>query len=381
MKKILFISNIVKGITNFSFPSIEASHQLGYEFHMAANLAEFTDNASKYGVTLHHIDLIRNPFSLKNIRAYKQMTTLIRHEKFDVIHCNTPIGGVLGRLCGKRANVRRIIYTAHGFHFYKGAPLINKTLYKWVEMWLAHYTDSIITINNEDYQAAQKFKLRNNGKVYYIPGVGVDTALYKPTGVDRQAIRDPLGLTGDDIVLIAMGDLIHRKNYVSSIRAIAKADNPKLHFLICGEGSQLDELKALAEDLNIENQIHFLGFRSDIRELLQIADIFLFTTYQEGLPRSMMEAMAAGLPCIASGIRGNTDLIENGRGGYLCGPEDVGAFAESINILASDESKRRFMGLHNLETIAQFDVSNVKNEIRELYDKELEQVAMEGVPK
>ena len=179
MKKILFISNISKKITNFSIPSIIAAQSLGYEFHLAANYSAFDDDASKYNVKIHHLDLARNPFSVKNIRAYKQLVNLIQEEEFDVIHCNTPTGGVLGRLCGKKAKVKKIIYSAHGFHFYNGAPLINNTLFKWVERWLAHYTDAIITINKEDFEAAQKFRLRNGGKVYYVPGVGVDTNSYQ----------------------------------------------------------------------------------------------------------------------------------------------------------------------------------------------------------
>ena len=144
MKKILFISNISNRITNFSLPSIYAAKNLGYEFHMAANYSNFNDEPEKYDVKLHHIDLDRNPFSKQNIIAYKQMLELIEKEKFDVIHCNTPIGGVLGRLCGKKADVPKVIYTAHGFHFYKGAPLINRTIFKWAEMWMARYTDAIL---------------------------------------------------------------------------------------------------------------------------------------------------------------------------------------------------------------------------------------------
>ena len=165
MKKILFISNISNRITNFSLPSIYAAKNLGYEFHMAANYSNFNDEPEKYDVKLHHIDLDRNPFSKQNIIAYKQMLELIEKEKFDVIHCNTPIGGVLGRLCGKKADVPKVIYTAHGFHFI-GASLINRTIFKWAEIWMARYTGAITTIIR-DYQATLKLKLRKGGKVYY----------------------------------------------------------------------------------------------------------------------------------------------------------------------------------------------------------------------
>ncbi|MES1038114.1 glycosyltransferase family 4 protein [Peribacillus simplex] len=371
MKKLLFISNVTNRITNFSYPSIVASQNLGYEFHLAANCSGFTDDALKYNVTIHHIDLVRNPFSLKNIKAYKQMLGLIKEEKFDVIHCNTPIGGIIGRISGKKLKIPKIIYTAHGFHFYKGASLINATLYKWAEMWLAHYTDAIITMNKEDYQAAQKFKLRNKGKVYFIPGVGVDTKLFHVEGIDKKGLKNSLFLKEDDIILIAMGDLIHRKNYEASIKAIAKAKNQKLQFLICGKGPKLNSLKVLAKDLGVERQIHFLGYRDDIKDLLNIADIFLFTSYQEGLPRSMMEAMAAGLPCVVSNVRGNTDLIEEGKGGYLCGPDDIKGFAEAINNLVSNRELRSTMSFSNQEKIKMYDVENVKHKMKEIYANEL----------
>jgi glycosyltransferase involved in cell wall biosynthesis len=372
MKKILFISNISNRITNFSIPSIIAGQSLGYEFHMAANYSEFKDDASKYNVAIHHIDLDRNPLSFKNIRAYKQLTALIEEKQFDVIHCNTPIGGILGRLCGKFAKVPKVIYTVHGFHFYKGAPLINRTLFKWAETWLARYTDVIITINQEDYKAAQRLKLRNGGNVYYVPGVGVDTKLYQVSGIDKKRLRNSLGLNEEDIVLIAMGDLIYRKNYPSSIKAIAKANNKKLKFLICGKGPEIDSLRGLVKKLGIEDRVLFLGYRTDIKEVLTIADIFLFTTYQEGLPRSMMEAMAAGLPCIASKIRGNTDLIEEGKGGYLRSPEDIEGLAEVINTLADNKDLRKSMSFNNIETIKKFDVEIVKKEIKDVYEKELQ---------
>ncbi|MFS0614942.1 glycosyltransferase family 4 protein [Lederbergia ruris] len=367
MKKILFISNITKKITNFSIPSITAAQQLGYEFHMAANLSNFADDETDYNVTLHHINLDRNPFSIKNFRAYREMLTLIKKERFDVIHCNTPIGGILGRLCGKRAKIKNVIYTAHGFHFYKGAPLKNNIIFKMAEKWMAQYTDAIITMNNEDFKEAQKLKLRRNGRAYYIPGVGVDTKLYQDNQVDKKRLKESLTIKEDDILLISMGDLIQRKNYEASIEAIAKTDNPKLHYLICGVGPKLESLQILAKNRGIEKQIHFLGFRTDIKELLAIADIFLFTTYQEGLPRSLMEAMATGLPCVVSNVRGNVDLINNNEGGYLLDPDDIGGIAKAINKLASNKELRRNMSARNLEEIKRYDVENIKKEMQKIY--------------
>ena len=186
-----------------------------------------------------------------------------------------------------------------------------------MERWLAHYTDALITINHEDYERAKKFKLKDHGKVYYVPGVGIDTSQYRSDRQIRFEKRRELGLANDDIALISMGDLIERKNYPVAIEAIAKVGKSNLHYFICGQGPDEEKLVSLADELGIKEQIHFLGYRTDIKELLQAADIFLFTTLQEGLARSLMEAMASGLPCIASRIRGNTDLLNDSNGGIL----------------------------------------------------------------
>lgn len=380
MKKYVFLSNSPKpteeeqnsrakiDLTNVSRPCLNTALDMGYEVYFGVNRANPEGLACELDVHLYDSHTYRSIFDFKsNYIAYKNLMNLLKTGDFEVIHCNTPVGGVIGRLCGKKAKVKKVIYTAHGFHFYKGAPLVNRTFLKWAEKIMARWTDAIITMNKEDYQAAQKFKLRNQRKVYYVPGVGIDTEAYTNINIDKKSLRKKLGLETDDIILIAMGDLIKRKNYEASIKAIARANNPKLQFLICGKGPKLDSLQTLVKELGIENQVHFLGFRTDIKELLAVSDIFLFTTYQEGLPRSMMEAMAVGLPCVASKIRGNVDLIDDGRGGYLRDPEDIEGFKEVIDNLASDGELRRNMGIYNLEIIKKFDIENVRIKIKQIY--------------
>ena len=229
MEKILFISNIAKKVGSFSIASLEAAKECGMQFHMAANWNQAGDeqiqaDEKEYNVRIHNIALARSPYSLTNIKGLKQLISVIKEEDIDYIHCNTPIGGLIGRLAGKKCKVKKVIYQAHGFHFYKGAPFKNWLLYYPVERWLAHYTDAIITINSEDYERAKKFKLRNKGKVYYVPGVGIDTSQYHSDRQNRMEKRKELGLVEGDIALISMGDLIERKNYPAAIKAIAKAE-------------------------------------------------------------------------------------------------------------------------------------------------------------
>lgn len=378
--RLLYISNIAgKRMTgSFNGTAIAAAHDLGKEFICAANRSNETEtdirlDEEKWGIKLLHMDLARNPYDFRqNYKAYKQLIKIINEYKIEYIHCNTPVGGLLGRLVGKKCKVKKVIYQAHGFHFYKGAPLKNWLIYFPVEKWLAHYTDALITINNEDFELAKKMKLRKNGKVYKVHGVGIDTSQYNMNRNLREEKRFELGLDKNDVALISMGDLIKRKNYDTAIRAVAEANNFNLKYFICGNGPEEENLKALSEKLGVSEQIHFLGFRSDIKDLLMASDVFLFTTKQEGLSRSVMEAMAIGLPCVVSDIRGNTDLIKDGEGGYLCNPNDVQAFSDALDRLSANELLRTNMALKNLETIKQYDVHIVEDEIRDIYKEVLE---------
>lgn len=370
--KMLYILNTTNRVNNFSYSSMIAAQQLGVEFHIAGNWTGYSDNKEKeadeekYGIRIHQIDFIRTPYDLRNIKAYKQLVQLMKREKFDVIHCNTPTGGVLGRLAGKKCKVRKIIYQAHGFHFYKGAPKKNWLIYYPIEKWLAKYTDALITINNEDYGLAKsKFQLRHNGKVYYVPGVRIDLSQYDlPDGI-REKKRAELGLKETDIVLISSGELNENKNNQIIIQALSKLRHESLHYIICGTGSKYDELKKMTSDNGLDDYILFLGYRNDIKELYRASDIFVMPSLREGLSRSIMEAMASGLPCVVSNIRGNVDLIRNKKGGFLCDPRNVSSFAEAIKDCVSIY-KNEF-GQFNKSEVKKFDLQTVVEKLNEIY--------------
>ena len=359
-------------LNNFSRWPVEAALERGYKVYMGTNrkYADQLKSADGYDITFYNSCTYRSIFAIKdNWQAYKNLCALLKaHPEIEFIHCNTPLGGLMGRICGKRYGVKKVIYTVHGFHFFKGAPLFNRTILKWMEQLLAHWTDAILTMNQEDYEAAQKMHFRNHGKVYKIPGVGVDTKAFDGVDVSRAAMRKVLGLPQDAVMAIAMGDIVPRKNYKSAIEAIALANRPNLHYIICGRGSQIEELEKYAKSLGIGNQIHFLGFRSDIKELASASDLFLFASLQEGLPRSTMEAMCAGLPCVVSEIRGHVDLIEQEQGGLLAPVHDVEAFAKAIQRIVDDGDFRKRMGAIAKERVKAFDSEVVKKRIGEIYD-------------
>ena len=370
-KKILYITNISNGVSSFSVSAVRTAKKLGYEFYLAGNFVgtskkKLEHDENDYGIKIYQIDLSRSPYSKKNFKAYKQIIELIESESIDYIHCNTPVGGLLGRLAGEKCKVKRIIYQVHGFHFFAGAPKKNWCLYYPIEKWLAKKTDAIITINEEDFKRASSFRLRNNGQVYYVPGVGVDLGQFVIDDEVRKEKRLELDIQKEDIVLVSAGELNINKNNRVIIEALAKIKNDKVHYFICGQGELEKELRTLAENKGIKKQVHFLGYRTDMKELLLAADVFVMPSIREGLSRSIMEAMASGLPCLVSRIRGNCDLIIDNEGGYLCNPYSVDEFSDGINKLLLLETRCRF-GIFNKTRVKKFSIDVVQDSLIKCY--------------
>ncbi len=312
MKKALIVATIYEFIAAFEQNNIKILKSMGYEVWCACNTIEA--NGQLKDLDLHIVDIPfgRNPLCRTNVKAYKMLKKLIRQENFDLVHCHTPVGGAIGRLAAF-GKVSKIIYTAHGFHFYTGAPNINWLIYYPIEKWLARKTDLLITINQEDYQRAKKyFKAR---AVKFIPGVGIDINKIQKIvqAVDKKQKRRELGIPEDALLLLSVGELSVRKNHIEVIKALEKLSikKNKIYYIICGKGNQEKLLTDYVKRLGLIEEIHFLGYRTDVIEIMAISDLFLFPSKQEGLPVALMEAMATGSPCLASNIRGSRELIKN----------------------------------------------------------------------
>jgi glycosyltransferase involved in cell wall biosynthesis len=356
-------------------PNIKLLIKNGYQVDVACNFKKgnacsneevliLKEQLKNLDVNYYQIDFERDVKKLfKNGKAYFQVLDLVKKNNYSFIHCHTPIGGVCGRLAGKTTGTK-VIYTAHGFHFYKGAPIKNWLLYYPVEKILAYYTDILITINREDYQLAKRFKAK---KIVYVPGVGINTNKFNCLEVDIDQKRKKLGLNKDDFVILSVGELSKRKNQEVIIEALSKLKNPQIKYLICGQGDLQEFLINKAEELNVN--VEFLGFREDIPEICAITDLFAFPSSQEGLPVALMEAMAAGLPVVCSKIRGNTDLVEDGKGGYLVDSNDSDGFANAIKKLYKNIDKRHNMGSYNAQSVKKFDSSEVMYRMNEVYNE------------
>ncbi|MBQ3016482.1 MAG: glycosyltransferase family 4 protein [Clostridia bacterium] len=373
MNKILFISNIASRITSFDIASISAAEKTELEFYHAANWESATSeqiksDEAKYGIKINSVHISRNPLSKSNIKAYRELVELVKREKIDYIHCNTPTGGLLGRLVGKKCKIKKVIYQVHGFHFYKGAPKKNWLLYYPIEKWLARKTDALITINYEDYEVARKkFKLRDGGNIYYVPGVGINSGDYKVDETTRVKKREELGIPQDAFVIVSAGELNANKNNRVIISAMEKLGNKKLHYVLCGVGDKESALTTQANAAGLNENVHFLGYRTDVKEIYAMSDCFVMPSLREGLSRSIMEAMATGLPCIVSKIRGNTDLIDDGSGGYTCPANNADFWAEKLDILLNNSALCQKMSEFNRQKIKKFDFSVVEQDLIKIY--------------
>lgn len=373
MHKVLVVSTLGRHFRYFGQYDYNVLKELGYEVHAAANFkVKEYDSFEEEGVIKHQIDFERTPFSFKNIVAYFQLKKLFRNNNYKIVHCQSPTAGFFTRMAFLhfRNKERKIVYTAHGFHFFKGAPLLNWILFYPVEKCLSRVTDAIITINNEDYQISKK---RFKCKTYKIPGIGIDLNKYSRTenATDIEKLRGELGLNNDDFVLIFVGELSKRKNQIFLIkcfRELLKRGYSEIKLLLVGEGVKMPFYKSYVIKNNLQNNVIFCGYRNDVPKLFSIANISVSSSLQEGLPVNVMEAMASGLPLIVTNCRGNADLVMNGENGYTIDFDDEEAFVQAVIKLHNDRKLLYDMGHKSKELILHYSIENVQEQMKSIYN-------------
>lgn len=374
-KKALLVTTVSGFVPQFEMSNVAILKELGYEIHYASNFnnpSYGTDNRrlEGTGIICHQVDFERSPFNKKNWHAYKQLIKIMKDENIDLVHCHTPMGSVLARLAAKKCGIKDVLYTAHGFHFFKGASIKNWLIYYPVERFLSGYTDTQVCINMEDFYNAKKFKARN---VEYIAGVGIDTKGIKEksniTSGEKEELRKELKLADTDRVLITAGEMIERKNQKFLLEVVKKIKEKEssVKLIVCGHGRLENSLKLKTKELGIEDNVIFTGYRTDIYRILGLSEVFLFSSLQEGLPVAVMEAMAVGLPVVCSKVRGNADLVDNGKGGYVPEQFDVNIWSDLIYSLLMDKNRLKSFGEYNIDKIKEYDKSNVEKEMRRIY--------------
>ena len=367
MKKILYVTTISTTMNVFLIPHITMLIKKGNEVHIACNIdQEISKELLEIGVKFHKIDFSRNPIKRSNINAYNQLKKLYDEENYDIVNTHTPVASFITRFALRKKKIK-MIYTCHGFHFYKGAPLLNWILYYPIESLAARWTDIIVTINSEDMKRAEKFKIRKNGQVRLMHGVGIDPKKYKLSNFDFSKYRNEIGINDDDFVVLMLAELNKNKNHIQIIKAMKmlKDRYPKIKVVIAGNGPLRTSLEEYVNTLKLGNNIKFLGFRSDVKELLNISDCVMLLSKREGLGKCMLEGMIAGKPLIATNTRGPRELISNNKNGYLVKVGDYKNTAYYIENIYLDKVKRDRFAKYSLRKINKYHLNNVLKEVNE----------------
>ena len=368
--KVLLTATVQSHIVQFHKPLVEVLRTRGYEIHVAArdNLAE------KNGLKLDFVDRVfdipfsRSPKSSDNIKAYHQLKRIIEEGNYDVIHCNTPMGGIVTRLAARSARKRgtKVFYTAHGFHFYEGAPKKNWFVFYPIEKFFAnHYTDKLITITKEDYQLASK---KFHCQVERIHGVGVNEARYYPVSMEEQLkLREELGFSADQKIILCIGELLPNKNQKMAIHAMLEVVKayPDAQLLLAGNGPEKENLETEIKACGLEKNVKLLGYCTCLEKYQRIADVLAACSHREGLPLNLVEAMLTANPVVASVNRGHKELIQDGVNGYLV--QDAQTMAERLIALCADLVKRNAVGQAARDYAIDYGAVNVKKELERIY--------------
>lgn len=357
MKKVLFTATVDSHILQFHIPYLKWFKEQGYEVHVATN----GDEKIEYCDVKHKIPLERSPIKINNIKAIFKLKKIIENEKFDIIHCHTPMGSVVTRLAAKNARKKyktKVIYTAHGFHFFKGAPLLNWIIFYPVEKYLSKFTDCLITINKEDYNLAKrKFKSK---RIEFVNGVGVDEDKFnfQMSNGEKEKIRKELNLKNNDFVLIQVGELNKNKNQIMTIESMRKLvkENKKIKLLLVGKGNLKDFYAKKIEEYNLKDNIFLLGYRRDIPQLLKISDCLISTSKREGLPVNLIEAAMCNLPIIATNCRGNRDIAKK-----VVEIDNIKEFCENINECIKNKD------LYMCDNVDKYKFENIMKKMIKIY--------------
>jgi glycosyltransferase EpsD len=369
-KKILYTATSDIHINTFHIPYLKWLKSQGFNVHVAIEKRGEID--LDFCDQVHYLSFKRFPFNKHNVKAYKDLKKIINLNNFDLIHCHTPVVSVLTRLAAKNARKKntKVLYTVHGYHFYKGAPLHLWALYYPIEKVLSKITDAIITINREDYEITKnKFW---NKETFYIKGIGIDTNRFRQVSIDeKKKIKKKLSIGDEKFILLYVAEFISRKNHKFLLESLPelKQNIPNILVLLAGRGPLLEKSIQIAEQLKINEVTSFLGWRNDIPNLAAIADIGISTSKQEGLGLGLAEEMLCRVPIVASSDRGHKEMVIHGENGYLFEQENKNEFIQYVLNLYNDKDLRNTFSKKALEKANEFIIENSLESMSKIYNQ------------
>lgn len=358
------VATIDATLRAFLLPYAEHFRRQGWRVDAMAHGVEGSAQTEATFDRVWEMDWSRNPLAPRNLVTVPRMVQgVVEEQGYDLVHVHTPVASFVTRLAlrGRRGPQLRVVYTAHGFAFFRGGSRLHNLAYRTLERTAARWTDALVVMNQEDLQAARAFGTIASDRVVYMPGIGVDTSVYRIDDAGRrsaQALREQLGVAPGAFMALMVAEFIPRKRHEDALRAFAALGDEQAHLVLAGTGPLQQPMRQLAEALGLGARTHFLGYRNDIPVLMEAADALLLPSSQEGLPRSVMEAMSLGTPVLGSDIRGTRDLLQGGAG-LLFPTGDVQAFAAALRqaaeggpaLAAVVETARRRVADYDLEPL------------------------------
>ena len=371
MPKLLVVTTVPVTICSFLLPFIKHFKSLGWQVDgMAQGISTDNDCVAECDRT-YDIQWSRNVFDPRNLLAgVSRVKEVVSKENYDLVHVHTPIAAFVTRFALKDFAKTKVVYTAHGFHFYRGGNSIKNAIFFNLEKMAGKWTDYLVLINREDEAAAKQHNFLPPEKIYYTNGIGVDTDYYasgKVEPTDIEQLRQELNLADSDTLLLSIAEFTPRKRHQDLLNALAKVANPQVHLALAGEGKLRTAMEELARELGICDRVHFLGFRRDIPTLIQAANAVLLVSQQEGLPRSIMEAMCLNTPVIGTNIRGTQDLLADGCG-LLVELGDTNALAQAMMQVVKDPDSLAVMAEKAKVKMKDYDLESIIQQYEYIYN-------------
>lgn len=369
MKRVLYVTTVSRTINAFLIPHIEKLVDEGYIVDCACAIdLKVDDRILAKGCNIFDIPFSRNPLHPKNVKAFKELRKIQEKNNYDVVHVHTPVASFVARLAFRKKENLKMIYTCHGFHFYKGSPIINWLLFYPLEKIAAKWTDTLVTINEEDYEIATTFNLRNNGQVLKMNGVGIEKENYVIENFDRNKYRKSLDIDEDDFVILVLAELNKNKNHIQLIKAmnLLKDKYPNIKAIFAGSGPLENDIKKQIKEYGLEDRITLLGWRDDVKELINSCDMVGLFSKREGLGKCLLEAMICGKPVVATNTRGPRELIEENINGFLVEIDDFEKTADAIKKFYQNHTNLKEENIKN--SIDKYLLNNVLNQISTYYE-------------
>lgn len=377
MKRALLLAPMGSVHRRFNQANIAALQSLGLQVELCANFENgngpeihnqsFVEECGIRGVKTHSIPFARHSLT-GSLKCLSQLKELLSREQYDLVHTHTETGGLLLKLAHSEKGKSKFVFTPHGMSFWKGSSLKSQLVYRPLERWICSAMDMNLGMNMEEVENLEQWNKRT---AHYVHGVGLNMARMQNPSRSREQMREEFGLTESDKFIVSIGELDDNKNHITVIKALATLGRKDFKYVVCGVGPNKDMLLAEAECTGLKENVILAGYRSDIPDVLNAADIFVFPSFHEGMPVSALEAMACSLPVVCSAIRGNVDVVKDGDNGYLFKPSDVDTLSRQIALLMDNEALRQQMGAKNKEIVREFSLEAVTEELKAIYSKVL----------